>query len=512
MAFSTSNPAAPVLDKHDMAEPIKPSAEGFPLHADSSPSARKFAEGENAKNFCRVVVRPAKGGEEGKAGEGSKLAASSQALEIQKLLSEQSPATAKRLIFSATKTTTTTCTLTKTVGSGGLNGCVEADGTEKAEAEENAKGPRWFSAAADMVQMGWKATKEALLTHASTAETQADEVEREIARFVPSVQVVDLPLHLSYTVPEVKTRMVHYTFECPARGCSRLVPRAFPVDTPFIVPQFQDVRVPVVMSQTFVPELHESAKIIQVPVARYVPKLVPVDVYVPRPVAVPIKAEELRQVTKSAEVSPELLHQLSVEMNPHLEALNQFNARQAEVFNQVVNKANELAARVEVEPPAPERIEVDAASTGVRSVVDEQGCKRLEVDVGGKDPKSLEVTFNRLQEDVNPDKRNTETVNLTEDVILSVYRDLDGGHLNRFPSGNVGIPMVYRAPEQTALGLKGPSGEPARLASLTDELGDGEGTSATTTGDASLPGAAVGPEESTTTVARPDSAPTPLSD
>lgn len=150
----------------------------------------------------------------------------------------------------------------------------------------------------------------------------------EVARFIPSAKVIDLPLDLVYSVPDVQTRIVNYTFECPAPGYARLVPKVFPVDTPFIEPNYEDVNVPVIMSETFVPELQETSKIVQVPVARYIPKVVPVDVYVPRPFAIPIKAVDCRRMTKKATISPELYQQITEEMNPHLAALAQFNAKQ----------------------------------------------------------------------------------------------------------------------------------------------------------------------------------------
>ncbi|CBZ50086.1 putative articulin 4 [Neospora caninum Liverpool] len=411
--------------------------------------------------------------------------------DIQKFLADQSPASAKRLIFSATKTTTTR-TMSKTVS----------------ESVSHKQTKEVFTAA-NMAHMGWKASKEAFLAHSSSFASQNDATETEIARFVPSVQVVDLPLDLVYTVPEVKTRMVNYTFECPARGYSRLVPRAFPVDTPFIVPQYEDVRVPVVMSQTFVPELQETSKVVQVPVARYVPKLVPVDVFVPRPVAIPIKAGEVTQVTKNTVISEDLMHQLSVEMNPHLQALNKFNAQQAQAMDSLVNKANELATQMDCPPPAPERIEVNEKACGVIPVVDEQGNKQLKIDLGGKDPRSVEMVFKRLHDDADTSKSVEETVQLTEDIILCVHRDLNGGRLDTFPSGNAGIPMIFRAPDekQGFSACPGSNGlpEPAPLRSLTNDMSlvsasaeAQNDSSATTTGE-SVP-AALGAEEATTAV------------
>ncbi|EPR58495.1 alveolin domain containing intermediate filament IMC7 [Toxoplasma gondii TgCatPRC2] len=352
------------------------------------------------------------------------------------------------------------------------------------------------------LHMGWKETKEAFLAPRSTI-THADGSESEIARFVPSVQVVDLPLDLVYTVPEVKTRMVNYIFECPARGHSRLVPREFPVDTPFVVPQYQDVSVPVVMSQTFVPELQETSKVVQVPVARYVPKLVPVDVFVPRPVAIPIKAGEVTQVSKNTVISDDLMRQLSVEMNPHLEALNQFNAQQAQVMNNVVARAQELATQMDCPVPSREKIEVNAsAGSGAgATIVDEQGNKQLQLDMGGKELRSVEMVFKRLHDDINTSKCVEENMQITEDIILCVHRDLNGGRLESFPSGNAGIPMIFRAPDQkpsVANGLP----ERVPLRSLTNDLSHAaaaQNESATTTGEASLP-TALNAEEQTTAV------------
>lgn len=65
----------------------------------------------------------------------------------------------------------------------------------------------------------------------------------------------------------------------------------------------------------------------------------------------------------------------------------------------------------------------------------------------GKDMRVLEKCFNRLKNDIRTDKGGVEQCELTEDVILSVYRGLGGGRLEKFSSGSVGIPMIFKSPD-----------------------------------------------------------------
>ncbi|PHJ25147.1 alveolin domain containing intermediate filament imc7 [Cystoisospora suis] len=522
---------------------------------------------QNPFNCTRVLVKPppslqssggnqkgAEAAQEGGKAIGSDeeaLLVGSEAMEIQKLLEQQSPATAKRLILSATTQTTTStrattttttssatamktkhlshtpgsspgasavlgyqdpyadyyqsfksteirqthiaatmgtateietgtgevvmvqsgagpCCYTSDISNGAASTSLGKDVTEKfhgnnlgnyeakVKTNENTQvagsvAGGVLSAAAHFVKSlggAWpQATTNNFPNHCAKGfPAQAEAGSEEVARFIPSAKVIDLPLDVVYSVPDVQTRIVNYTFECPAPGYTRLVPKVFPVDTPFIEPRFEDVNVPVVMSETFVPELQETSKVVQVPVARYVPKVVPVDVYVPRPFAIPIKPVGCRRVTKKATITPELYHQIADEMNPHLAALAQFNAKQRQVHNEVVEKSRELAARINTPPPAPTRVECrDAASGG--PCFDDNGARLVHVPTDGKDMRVLEKCFNRLKNDIRTDKGGVEQCELTEDVILSVYRGLGGGRLEKFSSGSVGIPMVFRSPD-----------------------------------------------------------------
>lgn len=136
----------------------------------------------------------------------------------------------------------------------------------------------------------------------------------------------DIPLQTMGS--KVEVRHVQRTVEVPSKTEKRLIPKPAPVDTAFIVPKFEDREVRVVMRQTITPTIEETEEVVEVPVARYVPYLVPVDVYVPRAVAVPVIQTHESTEETPVQVPKQTVDQLLRDMNPHLQEIDRFNAEQ----------------------------------------------------------------------------------------------------------------------------------------------------------------------------------------
>lgn len=163
---------------------------------------------------------------------------------------------------------------------------------------------------------------------------------------------------------KVEVRQVQRTVEVPSKTEKRLIPKPAPVDTAFIVPKFEDREVRVVMKQTITPTIEETEEVVEVPVARYVPYLVPVDVYVPRAVAVPvIRTHESTEETP-VQVPKQTVDQLLREMNPHLQQIDRYNAEQVGVCEAAVGSGRQATT----EPMRPEEAPVGSVFAGSQRV------------------------------------------------------------------------------------------------------------------------------------------------
>eukprot|EP00922_Rhytidocystis_sp_ex-Travisia-forbesii_P024707 GHVS01036262.1.p1 GENE.GHVS01036262.1~~GHVS01036262.1.p1 ORF type:complete len:718 (+),score=96.16 GHVS01036262.1:156-2309(+) len=176
----------------------------------------------------------------------------------------------------------------------------------------------------------------------------------EVIKHVPKIETVDVPREVVKYVPKVVQKIVENIVEVP-RGEKIPVMRPQPVDTPFVVPRFQDRNVPVVMSQCIIPEIEETDEVIEVEVSKYVPYLVPVDVYVPLPVTIPVHQKDDGEQTEHpcSNSDPALLQHLMIEMNPHLQQLEMFNFQQQEQFQALINQSIQQARENGVAPPQP---------------------------------------------------------------------------------------------------------------------------------------------------------------
>eukprot|EP00922_Rhytidocystis_sp_ex-Travisia-forbesii_P024709 GHVS01036264.1.p1 GENE.GHVS01036264.1~~GHVS01036264.1.p1 ORF type:complete len:595 (+),score=71.76 GHVS01036264.1:220-2004(+) len=183
-----------------------------------------------------------------------------------------------------------------------------------------------------------------------------EEVEEihEVIKHVPKYEVVDVPRQVVKYVPKIVAKIVENIVEVP-RGEKIPVMRPQPVDTAFVVPKFTDRNVPVVMSQCIIPEIEETDEVVEVEVSKYVPYLVPVDVYVPLPVTIPVHQKSGGEQTghPCPNTDPALLQHLMIEMNPHLQQLEMFNFQQQEQFQALINQSIQQARENGVAPPQP---------------------------------------------------------------------------------------------------------------------------------------------------------------
>lgn len=147
---------------------------------------------------------------------------------------------------------------------------------------------------------------------------EVDEIE-EVVKYVPRKQIVEVPKEVISYVPKVETRVVEKQVQIPGRE-QRMVEVPYTVEKTVVVPTFKDVNVPCVVGQRLVPSVEECDDIVEVDVKKYVPYMVPVDVYVPRPVHLPIiwTGKEPTEEQTAVLVPPAQYNSLLMSLNPQM--------------------------------------------------------------------------------------------------------------------------------------------------------------------------------------------------
>ncbi|KAF8821437.1 alveolin domain containing intermediate filament IMC7 [Cardiosporidium cionae] len=175
-------------------------------------------------------------------------------------------------------------------------------------------------------------------------------------RTVPKIEVVEVPVEVIRYVPKIETKIVEQVVEVP--GPEKIpVPRPYFVDVQVVEPKYEDRDIPLIVSQNVVPEIQEVSDVIEIEVFKYEPEVTYVDVYVPRPVAIPIKATGVveQKEIPSQGISEEQLRIAMDEINPHLHDVENYNNAQAGTFESLVQQSESTARIHGLEAPDPIR-------------------------------------------------------------------------------------------------------------------------------------------------------------
>eukprot|EP01071_Lankesteria_metandrocarpae_P013994 Lankesteria_metandrocarpae@DN791_c0_g1_i1.p1 len=140
---------------------------------------------------------------------------------------------------------------------------------------------------------------------------------REVIKHVRVKQIVEVPKEVIKYVPKIETRVVEQEVEVPGEMVE--IPKPYLVENQIIVPRYIDTEVPTVVAQKVQPVVSESAtEQMEVDLKQYCPYLVPVDLYIPRPVQrnlVPAGKQEEHRVV---DVPPAQFNSLVKNLNPHV--------------------------------------------------------------------------------------------------------------------------------------------------------------------------------------------------
>jgi len=145
------------------------------------------------------------------------------------------------------------------------------------------------------------------------------DVVQEVVKKVPKKEFVNVPREYVRYVPKIETRVVEKFVEVLSRDKIIEVPKPYVVDQEAPYPVYRDKEMVCVVAQKMIPVVRESTvEVLDIEVSKYVPQVIPVDVYIPFGVQVPlipVKKSEDRQFRVQVPVPQ--YNTLLVNLNSH---------------------------------------------------------------------------------------------------------------------------------------------------------------------------------------------------
>ncbi|EUD66444.1 hypothetical protein C922_03078 [Plasmodium inui San Antonio 1] len=183
------------------------------------------------------------------------------------------------------------------------------------------------------------------------------DVEEDLER--EEIVYVEVPKYVTKYNPKVVTNYIEKTIEVPS-GEEIKRPVYNKVNVPYVVPHVVENETQVVLKKIVQPEIHTSNEEIEVEVEKYVPRLVPVNVYVPRYFGLSAKTtDEVEQSVNYVDLTQEQTDYLMKELNPHLNELKSFNEAQLKRMDECIRESEEQARSHDLDPPQPELVLYD---------------------------------------------------------------------------------------------------------------------------------------------------------
>ncbi|GAB68402.1 hypothetical protein PCYB_132760 [Plasmodium cynomolgi strain B] len=183
------------------------------------------------------------------------------------------------------------------------------------------------------------------------------DVEEDLER--EEIVYVEVPKYVTKYNPKVITNYIEKTVEIPS-GEEIKRPVYNKVNVPYVVPHVVENETQVVLKKIVQPEIHTSNEEIEVEVEKYVPCLIPVNVYVPRYFGLSAKTtDEVEQSVNYVDLTQEQTDYLIKELNPHLNELKSFNEAQVKRMEECIRESEEQARSHGLDPPQPELVSYD---------------------------------------------------------------------------------------------------------------------------------------------------------
>jgi len=140
---------------------------------------------------------------------------------------------------------------------------------------------------------------------------------QEVIKHVPVKQIVDVPREVVRYVPKIETKIIEQEVEVVGETIE--VPKPYLVENKVVVPRYFDQEVPTVVAQRLQPIITESqTDFVDCELKEYCPRLIPVDVYIPRPVARNLIAANKYEEHRVVDVPAAQYNALVKNLNVHI--------------------------------------------------------------------------------------------------------------------------------------------------------------------------------------------------
>ncbi|SCP02643.1 conserved Plasmodium protein, unknown function [Plasmodium malariae] len=180
-----------------------------------------------------------------------------------------------------------------------------------------------------------------------------EDIEKE------EVEYVEVPKYVTKYVPKVVTNYMEKIIEIPS-GEEIKRPQYNNVNVPYIIPKIVEKEIEVVLKKIIKPEIEITNEELEIEVLKYIPRIVPVNVYVPRyfGLSAKVKGEEEKQITYVS-LSDKQIDQLMKDLNPHLDELKIFNENQTKKMHEYIKESQTQAHNHNLQPPQPQLVAYD---------------------------------------------------------------------------------------------------------------------------------------------------------
>lgn len=173
------------------------------------------------------------------------------------------------------------------------------------------------------------------------------------------IEYVEVPKYVTKYKPKIITDTIEKTIEVPS-GEEIKQPKYNNVDVPYIIPNLIDNEILVVLKKIIQPEIEITNEVIEIEVEKYIPKLIPVNVYVPRYFGISAKAKGVAEESfRYVDLTQEQINSLLKELNPHLEELRLFNENQLKRMEEYIKESHQQAKSHNFQTPEPLAVSYD---------------------------------------------------------------------------------------------------------------------------------------------------------
>ncbi|CZU00008.1 hypothetical protein PFAG_05384 [Plasmodium falciparum Santa Lucia] len=170
---------------------------------------------------------------------------------------------------------------------------------------------------------------------------------------------VEVPKYVTKYKPKIVTNIIEKTIEIPS-GEEIKQPKYNTVNVPYVIPNIVENEILVVLKKIIQPEIEITNEELEIEVEKYIPRLVPVNVYVPRYFGISAKAKgEPEESVRYVDLTQDQIDELMKELNPHLNELKVFNETQLKRMDEYMRESQMQARAHNFEPPQPQLITYD---------------------------------------------------------------------------------------------------------------------------------------------------------